>query len=93
MRSLPREDGPPTELQARREKFAYYEKQCSEVAKGVCISGELVARDKQILRDSGVTHIVNCIGMLCPECFPEDFKYLTLYLNGAILSSQDISVL
>ncbi len=32
LRSLPREDGPPTELQARREKFAFFEKHCSEVS-------------------------------------------------------------
>jgi len=31
LRSLPREEGPPSELQIRREKFAYFEKRCSEV--------------------------------------------------------------
>ena len=85
LRSLPREDGPPTELQARREKFAYFEKKCSEVAPGICLGGELVARDKAILQEHGVTHVVNCVGMVCPACFPEDFTYLTLYLNGALL--------
>ena len=31
---LPRDDsGPPSELQARREKFARFEKDCSEVSR------------------------------------------------------------
>lgn len=82
LRALPRDDGPPTELQARREKFVFFEKKCSEVVKGVCVAGELVARDRALLQESGITHIVNCIGMLCPPCFPADFTYLTLYLYG-----------
>jgi len=53
-----------------------------QVAPGVCVSGEKVARDRDLLRRSGVTHVVNCVGMLVPECFPNDFRYLTLYLRG-----------
>jgi hypothetical protein len=53
-----------------------------QVAPGVCVSGEKVARDRELLRRSGITHVVNCVGMLVPECFPNDFRYLTLYLRG-----------
>ena len=54
---------------------------------GVCLGGELVARDKATLQEHGITHIVNCVGMVCPACFPEDFTYLTLYLNGGCSDS------
>ena len=53
-----------------------------QVSPGVCVGGEKVARDRALLRRSGVTHVVNCVGMLVPECFPQDFRYLTLYLRG-----------
>ena len=58
-----------------------------QVSPGVCVGGEKVARDMALLRRSGVTHVVNCVGMLVPECFPQDFRYLTLYLRGEGKSS------
>ena len=50
---LPRDDsGPPSELQARREKFARFEKDCSEVNPRARSSIEMMMR-KEELRNVG----------------------------------------
>ncbi|KAK9834786.1 hypothetical protein WJX74_010479 [Apatococcus lobatus] len=87
--SLPREDAPPNELQARRDKLAFFEHHCSEVADGLMVAGSSVAADSAILRASRVSHILNCVGALLPCHFPKDFTYKVLYLQDA--PSQDIS--
>ncbi len=81
--ALPRDDsGPPTEVGARRQKFAVFEGACSEVAPGLCVGGGAVAQNWETLRAAGVTHVVNCVGMLVPNCFPDELDYLTLFLMG-----------
>eukprot|EP00873_Tetraselmis_striata_P019780 jgi/Tetstr1/440044/TSEL_028403.t1 len=89
LRCLPREDAPPSELQLRREKFAYYEKRCSEVADGLFVGGEAVAKSIEILRQSGITHVVNCVGFIYPEYFKDELTYRTLRLQDT--PSEDIS--
>ena len=39
-------------------------------------------QNRETLRAAGVTHIVNCVGMLVPNCFAADIDYLTLFLLG-----------
>lgn len=89
LRSLPRDDGPPSELQIRREKFAYFEKRCSEVADGLFLGGEAVAKSREILRQSGITHVINCVGFIYPEYFKDELTYITLRLQDT--PSEDIS--
>ncbi|KAK9828564.1 hypothetical protein WJX72_000780 [[Myrmecia] bisecta] len=81
LRALPRDEGPPTELQARREKFLYFEKRCSEVADGLFLGSDAVARNREILRASGVTHVINCVGFLFPCYFKDELTYMTLFLQ------------
>ncbi|KAF6257744.1 protein-tyrosine phosphatase-like protein [Scenedesmus sp. NREL 46B-D3] len=65
----------------RRQKFAKYEMQCSQVAEGVYVSGAAVAQDRAILAAHGITHVVNCVGALYPEYFKDDrIAYKTLWL-------------
>ena len=45
VQALPRDDsGPPSEVGARRQKFAAFENACSEVAPGLCVGGGAVAQ-------------------------------------------------
>ena len=83
LRALPRDDGPPTELRARKEKLAHYERQCSRVGDGLYVGAEWVAKSRQALADAGITHVVNCVGFLYPPYFEAELAYQTLYLQGA----------
>ncbi len=78
-----RDEGPPSESVLKRQKFAMYEKHCSKVAEGLYVSGEAVAKSLQLLRESGITHVVNCVGQLYPEYFKADgIVYKTFWLLG-----------
>eukprot|EP00192_Tetraselmis_astigmatica_P005343 CAMPEP_0117665056 /NCGR_PEP_ID=MMETSP0804-20121206/9588_1 /TAXON_ID=1074897 /ORGANISM="Tetraselmis astigmatica, Strain CCMP880" /LENGTH=453 /DNA_ID=CAMNT_0005472407 /DNA_START=494 /DNA_END=1857 /DNA_ORIENTATION=+ len=81
LRSLPRDEGPPSELQIRREKFAYFDKVCSEVSKGLFLGSESVAKSRELLQNSNITHIVNCVGFIYPEYFKNELTYKTLRLQ------------
>lgn len=71
----------PTEIQARRTKFAFFEKHCSRVAEHVYLGSDVVARSREILRESGITHVLNCVGFVCPEYFAGELVYKTLWLQ------------
>ena len=86
LRSLSQSDGPPSELQARREKYAFFEKQCSEVADGLFLGSDVVARNREVLRAANITHVINCVGFLYPPYFQDELTYLVLYLQGEHLS-------
>jgi hypothetical protein len=84
LKALPRDDGPQSESQARRLKFQYFEKRCSEVATGLFLGSDHVAKNRELLREHGVTHVVNCVGFLYPEYFKDELCYKTLYLQGML---------
>ncbi|KAF3630142.1 Protein-tyrosine-phosphatase MKP1 [Capsicum annuum] len=73
----------------RREKIAFFDKECSKVAEHVFIGGDAVAKDKDILKQNGITHVHNCVGFVCPEYFKCDFVYWTLLLQD--IPSEDIT--
>ena len=58
-----------------------------QVAPGLCVGGGAVARSREALRAAGVTHVVNCVGMLIPACFAPDIDYLTLFLQGGLAAA------
>ncbi len=87
LRALPRDDGPPTELRARRDKFAFFEQQCSEVDPGLYLGSDAVARNWDTLEAAGITHVVNCVGFIYPAYFEDRLKYQILYLQGGTCSS------
>ena len=90
LRSLSQSNGPPSELQARREKYVFFEKQCSEVADGLFLGSDVVARNREVLRAANITHVINCVGFLYPAYFQDELTYLVLYLQGE-LSLSDYS--
>lgn len=67
----------------KRDKIAFFDKECSKVAEHVYLGGDAVARDRDILKQNGITHILNCVGFVCPEYFKDDFVYRTLWLQDS----------
>ena len=61
----------------------FYSEKISELVPGLYVSGEAVARNKDLLKSSGVTHIINCAGNVCENYFPEDFVYTKLYIKDS----------
>ncbi|CAH9097483.1 unnamed protein product [Cuscuta europaea] len=73
----------------KREKIAFFDKECSKVADHIYLGGDAVAKDREILKKNGITHILNCVGFVCPEYFKSDFAYRTLWLQDS--PSEDIT--
>lgn len=70
---------PLSELQIRREKFAFFEKHCTKIVDGVYVAGEGVARNRATLDEHGITHVINCNAFLIPNYFEPDLVYKTLW--------------
>lgn len=88
LRQLPREDGPPSETQLRRAKFQHFSSQCSLVGERLYLSGEVVAKSAEILQANGISHVLNCVGMLCQEYFKDQgIQYRTYHLHGGPMYS------
>ncbi|XP_010529647.1 PREDICTED: protein-tyrosine-phosphatase MKP1-like [Tarenaya hassleriana] len=75
--------------QVKRDKIAFFDKECSKVAEHIYLGGDAVAKDRNILKQNGITHILNCVGFVCPEYFKSDFVYRTLWLQDS--PSEDIT--
>ncbi|KAG6601017.1 Protein-tyrosine-phosphatase MKP1, partial [Cucurbita argyrosperma subsp. sororia] len=73
----------------KRDKIAFFDKECSKVAEHVYLGGDAVARDRDILQQNAITHVLNCVGFVCPEYFKDDFVYRTLWLQDS--PSEDIT--
>ncbi|KAM3345329.1 hypothetical protein P3S68_025038 [Capsicum galapagoense] len=71
------------------EKIDLFDKQCSKVAEHVFLGGDAVAKYKDILKQNGITHVLNCVGIVCPEYFKSNFVYQTLWLYDS--PSEDIT--
>ena len=52
------------------------------------IGGQIVASDRALLHQHGITHVVNACGAVCDNYFPEDFSYYRLYLQDK--GSEDV---
>ena len=78
------DDGPLTELRARKAKLAFFDQQCSWVGDRLYVGSEAVARSRETLAASGITHVVNCVGFLYPPYFEGELAYKTLYLQGKL---------
>ncbi|XP_061365731.1 protein-tyrosine-phosphatase MKP1-like [Gastrolobium bilobum] len=74
---------PGKEFQFKREKLAFYDKECSRIAEHVYLGSDTVAKNHELLRQNGITHVLNCVGFVCPEYFKSDFVYKTLWLQDS----------
>lgn len=73
----------------KKEQIAFFDKVCSKVADHIYLGGDWVAKNREVLRKNGITHILNCVGFVCPEYFKSDFVYRTLWLQDS--PSEDIT--
>ncbi|XP_022735340.1 protein-tyrosine-phosphatase MKP1-like [Durio zibethinus] len=81
--------GSSREFQLRRDKLAFYDKECSRIADHIYLGGDAVAKNREILRKNEITHVLNCVGFVCPEYFKNDLVYKTLWLQDS--PSEDIT--
>ncbi|XVE85181.1 hypothetical protein DITRI_Ditri17bG0071000 [Diplodiscus trichospermus] len=81
--------GSNREFQLRKDKLAFYDKECSRIADHIYLGSEAVAKNREILRKNGITHVLNCVGFVCPEYFKNDLVYKTLWLQDS--PSEDIT--
>eukprot|EP00727_Mastigamoeba_balamuthi_P010914 m51a1_g6445 putative map kinase phosphatase (682) ;mRNA; r:395251-397296 len=75
-RIVPPADDAPDPDSAFRE----YRGIISSILDWLLLTGEGAAADLQLLKRSGVTHVLNCASRLCPTYFPDHFTYWSLDL-------------
>jgi protein-tyrosine phosphatase len=66
--------------QSMKDRLAFFDKDCSLVEERLFLGSETVSKDKALLKQNGVTHILNCAGTICLESHPDDFVYKWLSL-------------
>ncbi|OMO81604.1 hypothetical protein COLO4_23487 [Corchorus olitorius] len=81
--------GSNMEFQLRKDKLAFYDKECSRIADHIYLGSDAVAKNREVLRKNGITHVLNCVGFVCPEYFKNDLVYKTLWLQDS--PSEDIT--
>ncbi|XP_073132657.1 protein-tyrosine-phosphatase MKP1-like isoform X2 [Henckelia pumila] len=82
-------DKPPREFDFRKDKLAFFEKECSRILDHIYLGSDAVAKNREILRQNGITHVLNCVGFVCPEYFKSELVYKTLWLHDC--PSEDIT--
>ncbi|KAI3812445.1 hypothetical protein L1987_17154 [Smallanthus sonchifolius] len=80
---------PPREFEFKKDKLAFFDKECSRIIDHVFLGSDAVAKNRQVLRQNGITHVLNCVGFVCPEYFKKDLVYKTLWLQDN--PSEDIT--
>ncbi|XP_050206050.1 protein-tyrosine-phosphatase MKP1-like [Mercurialis annua] len=80
---------PVREFQFKKDKLAFFDKECSRIADHIYLGSDAVAKNREILRQNGITHVLNCVGFVCPEYFKSDLVYKTLWLQDS--PSEDIT--
>ncbi|KAG6573695.1 Protein-tyrosine-phosphatase MKP1, partial [Cucurbita argyrosperma subsp. sororia] len=77
------------EFEFKKDKLAYFDKKCSKILDHVYLGSDSVAKNREVLRQNGITHVLNCVGFVCPEYFKGEFVYKTLWLQDT--PSEDIT--
>ncbi|CAA2974693.1 -tyrosine-phosphatase MKP1-like [Olea europaea subsp. europaea] len=82
-------ENPPREFEFKKDKLAFFDKECSRILDHVYLGSDAVAKNREILRKNGITHVLNCVGFVCPEYFKNELVYKTLWLQDS--PSEDIT--
>ncbi|CAI9767905.1 unnamed protein product [Fraxinus pennsylvanica] len=80
---------PPREFEFKKDKLAFFDKECSRILDHVYLGSDAVAKNREILKQNGITHVLNCVGFVCPEYFKNELGYKTLWLQDS--PSEDIT--
>ncbi|KVI05680.1 protein-tyrosine-phosphatase MKP1-like [Cynara cardunculus var. scolymus] len=67
----------------KKDKLAYFDKECSRIIDHVFLGSDSVAKNREVLCRNGITHVLNCVGFVCPEYFKKDFVYRTLWIRDS----------
>ncbi|GMF19129.1 unnamed protein product [Phytophthora lilii] len=62
---------------------------CSKLTDFLYIGGAVAAKNKSMLIQNGITHVINCAASVAPASFPDEFCYFNIRLRDH--SSQDIA--
>ncbi|XP_020215603.1 protein-tyrosine-phosphatase MKP1 isoform X1 [Cajanus cajan] len=74
---------PTKDFLFKRDKLAFFDKECSRIAEHIYLGSDTVAKNHELLMQNGITHVLNCVGFVCPEYFKGDFVYKTLWLQDS----------
>ncbi|XP_050372971.1 protein-tyrosine-phosphatase MKP1-like isoform X2 [Argentina anserina] len=77
------------EFEFKKDKLAFFDKECSRIAEHIYLGSDAVAKNREVLRNNGITHVLNCVGFVSPEYFKYDLVYKTLWLKDS--PSEDIT--
>ncbi|PRQ40131.1 putative protein-tyrosine-phosphatase [Rosa chinensis] len=80
---------PGREFEFKKDKLAFFDKECSRIAEHIYLGSDAVAKNREVLRKNGITHVLNCVGFVSPEYFKNDLVYKTLWLKDS--PSEDIT--
>ncbi|CAI9756322.1 unnamed protein product [Fraxinus pennsylvanica] len=82
-------DQPPREFEFKKDKLAFFDKECSRILDHIYLGSDVIAKSHEILQRNGITHVLNCVGFVCPEYFKNELVYKTLWLRDS--PSEDIT--
>ncbi|KAL0327310.1 UNVERIFIED_CONTAM: Protein-tyrosine-phosphatase MKP1 [Sesamum angustifolium] len=82
-------DQPPREFESGKDKLAFFDKECSRILDHIYLGSDAIAKNREILSQNGITHVLNCVGFVCPEYFKNELVYRTLWLQDC--PSEDIT--
>lgn len=86
--SNPTDSAPDSNSSAgRRGQLAFFDRECSRIEEHLFLGSDIIARDRDVLKRNGITHILSCVGS--PELFRPDLKYKTMWLSDT--PAQDIT--
>jgi hypothetical protein len=71
---------PPAEDAGHAQRIRFFDVRVSEITPQLYLGSATGARKRKWLQARGITHVVNCASMILKNWWPEDFKYLSLYL-------------
>jgi hypothetical protein len=70
------------------EQVRFFDPICSKITDCVYLGSRTPAMSRDMLKQNGITHILNCAGTICDNYFPDEFNYTTLALIDG--GSEDI---
>ena len=72
------------ETSRKMNKLEQFEEICSEVMEGkLYLSGYKVAKNASLLKEKGISHILNCAGDYCPNLYTDKFQYKTYFIKDS----------
>lgn len=69
------------EKEQRQKKFDFFDQQCSEIFPFLYLGSKTAASNLALLKEKGITHVINCAGGVYPNYHRDYFHYLTLNLT------------